>query len=101
MAGAWALTYVSLFEGFGIPLLEAMKCGVPSLTSNVSSMPEVAGSTAVLADPLSVEDISRGLSEIDRPALREKLAAQCRAQSELFSWDRTAKRFWENIRALT
>ena len=101
MAGAWALTYVSLFEGFGIPLLEAMKCGVPSLTSNVSSMPEVAGKTAVLADPLSVEDISRGLKEIDRPALREKLAAQCRGQSDLFSWDQTAKRFWENIRSLT
>jgi len=101
MAGAWALTYVSLFEGFGIPLLEAMKCGVPCLTSNVSSMPEVAGDAAILVDPLSVEDISRGLSEIDRPGQREKLAARCGAQSRPFSWDQTAARFWESIQSLT
>lgn len=101
VAGAWALTYVSLFEGFGIPLLEAMRCSVPCLTSNVSSMPEVAGDAAILVDPFSIEDICRGLMKIDKPENRNKFAARCEAQSHKFSWDQTASRFWKSIQSLT
>ena len=101
VASARALTYVSLFEGFGIPILEAMNCDVPSLTSNVSSMPEVGGSAAVYVDPQSIADISRGLQELEDDELREKLKRNCAAQRTKFSWDQTASRFWQNILDLT
>src|SRR3989449_1555750 len=61
---ARVFAYPSLWEGFGNPVLEAMACGCPVVTSNVSSMPEVAGEAAVLVDPTSVEDIARGLAAV-------------------------------------
>ena len=90
MPGAMALCYPSLFEGFGIPILEAFHCDVPVLTSAISSMPEVAGDAAVLIDPHSIEAISKGLHRILDPVLRENLIKKARMRRALFSWDKSA-----------
>jgi len=89
--GAAAVVLPSLYEGFGLPIIEAMACGVPVLTSNVTSMPEIAGDAAVLVDPRSVEDIAAGLDSIlSDQALRSKLVASGLIQAAKYSWDTTA-----------
>lgn len=98
VASAFALTYVSLFEGFGIPILEAMYCDVPSITSNCSSMPEVAGKAGLLADPNSVESICEQMLVLWKTSgLRQKLVEEGRIQRQHFSWDLTAKRLWDSL----
>lgn len=88
MGSAFALTYVSLFEGFGVPLLEAMHAEVPIITSNVSSMPEVVGEAALLVDPDSVNEISVAMQQIYEDAqLRSKLVEKGKSQRNQFSWD--------------
>lgn len=92
MAAAQVFVYPSLFEGFGLPLLEAMHAEVPVLTSNVSSLPEVAGEGALLVQPDSVEDIARGLAQLDQnSSLRAELVERGREQRERFSWARAAE----------
>jgi glycosyltransferase involved in cell wall biosynthesis len=89
-ASALAVTYFSLFEGFGVPLLEAMNCDTPIITSNVSSMPEVVGEAALLVNPESVEEIANAMQEIyENENLREKLIGQGRIQRTKFDWDKT------------
>lgn len=84
--------YPSLYEGFGIPVLEAMQSGTAVLTSSVSSMPEVGGDAARYADPRDVGDIRRGLSELlGDPDLRSRCAAAGRARAEMFDWTATAE----------
>ena len=98
MASALALVYVSLFEGFGIPVLEAMNCDVPVLTSETSSMPEVGGEAVVYANPNSVESIAQGLHQLTfDEALRNDLIKKARSQREKFSWDQTATSLWSSI----
>ncbi len=93
-AGVFA--YVSLFEGFGMPVLEAMASGVPVLTSNISSMPEVAGSAAVLVDPLSVDDIADSLRTLlQDECLRNTLALAGRERALQFEWKTSALRLLE------
>lgn len=83
--------YVSLYEGFGLPLLEAMALGAPAVTSNVSSLPEVAGDAAVLVDPCCVEAIAGGLRRVvTDPGLADALRAKGIARAQTFSWERTA-----------
>jgi len=90
--GAALLAYPSLYEGFGFPVAQAMACGVPVLTSNVSSLPEVAGGGALLVDPMSVDDIRCGLrSLLDSPGLRETLGAAGRRRAECYRWSRCAR----------
>jgi alpha-1,3-rhamnosyl/mannosyltransferase len=85
--------YPSLYEGFGIPVLEAMQSGTAVLTSSVSSMPEVGGSAARYADPRDVGDIARGLRElITDPELRSRCAEAGIARSAAFDWTDTARR---------
>ena len=92
LASALALTYVSLFEGFGIPIVEAMKCSVPVITSNTSSMPEVAGDAALIVDPISVDSIKRAMIRINEDELmRSSLIEKGRNQALQFSWDKTAE----------
>jgi glycosyltransferase involved in cell wall biosynthesis len=82
----------SLYEGFGLPLLEAMAHGTPVLSSRVSAMPEVVGDAGLLVDPYDVEDITRGLRRFFRDeGLREQLAPLARAQAARFSWHRAAQ----------
>ena len=92
-----ALIYVSYFEGFGIPILEGMKSGVPVVSSNTTSMPEVGGDAVIYVDPFSVESITKGMLE----ALNEEKAKiyikKGLVQSEKFSWDLSAKQVWEVI----
>jgi hypothetical protein len=95
-AGAACLIFPSLFEGFGIPLVEAMRVGCPIAASNVTSIPEIVGDAGVLFDPLDPADISRALAAILRdPAMATELARRGRARAELFSASRTAERTLE------
>lgn len=95
VGGAMSLVLPSTFEGFGIPIIEAMACDVPVITSNTTSMPEVAGDAALLVDPYSVDSISDGLSAMALdPELQAGLIARGRKQRERFSWDKTADLLW-------
>jgi glycosyltransferase involved in cell wall biosynthesis len=96
LSGAKALVFPSLYEGFGMPVLEAMVCGVPVLTSRVSSLPEVAGDAAVLVDPSNVDDIAAGLRRIvHEPDLRRTLVERGYRQAQKFSWQDAARQLWE------
>lgn len=96
LSGARALVFPSLYEGFGMPVLEAMACGVPVLTSRVSSLPEVAGDAAVLVDPLDVDSIAAGLRQIvDQLDLRRTLVERGYRRAQKFSWRYAAQQLWE------
>jgi len=98
LGGALALVYVSYFEGFGIPIVEAMYADVPVITSNVTSMPEVAGKAALIVDPFSVDSIVNALQQIYAdPILRESLIELGRLQRQKFSWDKTEEQLWKSI----
>ena len=98
MGSAEALTYVSYFEGFGIPILEAFQCGTPVITSNVTSMPEVAGDAAILTNPFSPDSIADAMKKIaGNTSLKKSLANKGKERASLFSWDKTAEKFWESI----
>lgn len=97
-ASALALTYASILEGFGIPILEAMQCHVPVITSNITSMPEVAGDAALLVDPFSVQSISDAMIQIsENESLREQLIQLGKSRLKVFSWDQTANRLWKSL----
>jgi alpha-1,3-rhamnosyl/mannosyltransferase len=90
-AGAACLAFVSLCEGFGLPVAEAMAAGTPVVTSNRSSMPEVAGDAALLVDPCSVDAIADGISRVlEDSALAEDLRRRGRIRSAVFDWSVTA-----------
>ena len=98
MAAAYALVYASLFEGFGIPIIEAYKCAVPAIVSNTSSMPEVAGDAALIVDPTDYHDIADKMSQLYKDeGLREKLSKNAVQQAQKFTWDKAAEVLWENI----
>src|SRR5574340_1294637 len=96
---ASAFVFPSLYEGFGLPPLEAMASGTPVVTSNVSSLPEVVGDAAVLVNPENVFDIARGVREaLTDEALRQRLQAKGPAHAARFSWERTAREVLEVYR---
>lgn len=98
IAASISLIYVSLFEGFGVPVLEGMKSDVPVITSNVSSLPEIAGNAALLVNPFSVDSISDGMVKIFKDdKLREDLIEKGKIQRELFSWNESAGRLWNCV----
>jgi len=89
---ASCLVYPSLFEGFGLPILEAFRCGTPVITSNTSSLPEVAGEAGLLIDPHSPEDIAEAIKRfLSDDHLRGKLRAAIPAQLQKFSWEKAAR----------
>lgn len=101
LAGARALVYPSLYEGFGFPVIEAMAAGTPVLTSNVSSLPEVAGEDAVLVDPKDEHAIGEGLRRLlEDDALRERLVGPGRARAAGYTWEATARRTAEVLRGV-
>jgi glycosyltransferase involved in cell wall biosynthesis len=91
--GALCFAYPSYFEGFGIPLLEAMRCGTPTMTSDRTCFPEVVGDASLIIDPFDEESIAAGLWRmISDAALREQLRSRGFVQSNLFDWRHTARR---------
>jgi|SRR5579862_4793335 len=89
--GAQALIFPSLYEGFGLPILEAMGCGIPVVTSNITAMPEVAGDAALLVDPTSVEQIADAMKRIvSDTSLRDELRERGLLRAAKFPWSNTA-----------
>jgi len=98
LGSAEALLYVSYFEGFGIPILEAFYAGVPVITSDTTSMPEVAGKAALLASPNDVQAIAKQMQRIiEDHGLRQKLIEEGNLQKQKFSWDKTANLLWQSV----
>lgn len=98
MSGASIFTYVPYFEGFGIPLVEAMRCGIPILSGNRTSLPEVAGDAALYCDPFDVGDICAKLTELcGNPSLRDQLGKRALERAGLFSWNHSSDLAWEVI----
>jgi glycosyltransferase involved in cell wall biosynthesis len=91
LCAADVFAYVSLYEGFGLPVLEALACGVPTLSSNTSSLPEVAGSAAMLVNPMDVDEIALGLRRLlTDTVLRQELQKASLIQAARFSWQQAA-----------
>lgn len=98
LGGATGFAYPSLFEGFGLPILEAMHAEVPVITSQTTSMPEVAGKAALLVDPTDVSGIAEALRQLyEQPRLRQRLIAEGQQQRQQFSWAHTAEVVYQAI----
>jgi glycosyltransferase involved in cell wall biosynthesis len=92
-SGALCFVYPSYFEGFGLPPLEAMKCGAPAIVGNATSLPEVVGDAALQVDPFNVSAIAAAMDQlIKNSELREKLRVKGQARAKLFDWNDTAQR---------
>jgi len=100
-AGATAFVFPSLYEGFGFPPAQAMAAGVPTIVSNVSSLPEVAGDAALLIDPRSPGDLASAMNRLlTSPSLRAELGPRSRAHAARFNWNDCARRsvaFFERV----
>ncbi len=98
MGSAVALTFLPLFEGFGIPLVEAMYCDIPILASNVTSVPEIAGDAALYADPHDIDEITKQMLTIVRDEnLRKDLIEKGKERRKKYNWDQTANGLWTDI----
>lgn len=96
--GALFVAFVSLYEGFGLPIVEAMASRVPVLTSNTSAMPEIAGKAALIVDPLSVNEIRQGMDRLaESSTFRRELIEAGVERATLFSWDQTAAEHWRLV----
>ena len=101
-AGASVFAFPSLGEGFGLPVLEAMAAGTPVLTSDRSSLPEVAGDAALLVDPTAISSIRAGLARLLADSgLRSDLAARGRGRAATFTWERTARATLDYLTSVT
>ena len=97
-ASAIGTLYVSLFEGFGIPIIESMQCGVPVITSDCSSMPEVAADAALLVNPKEINLIAEAILKLSKnELLRQTLIAKGFERSKDFSWDKSANHYWSSV----
>ncbi len=98
LGAALALTFVPFFEGFGIPVVEAMSAGIPVVCSNTTSLPEVGGDAVLYADPCKTDEITEAMHLIaNDKKLREDLIKKGAIQKEKFSWEKTADKLWQSI----
>lgn len=98
MAAAFALVYIPYFEGFGIPLVEAMNCGLPIISGNLTSLPEVAGDVAIYVDPMNAKEVADHMQQLaSDPELYQQMQEKSLERSKLFSWDFTAESVWKVI----
>jgi glycosyltransferase involved in cell wall biosynthesis len=101
ISGATTLVYPSVYEGFGLPPLEAMACGVPVIASNVSSLPEVVGNTGLLIDPHDVDGLTRAIEMfLGTPELRQQLSQKALNRSALFTWERCVEQTIDAYRSV-
>ncbi len=101
LAASVALCYPSLYEGFGLPVLEAMQSGTPVICSNRSALPEVAGDAAILIDPEDATDLQRAMVRVFRdPQLRQQLIQRGRQRARQFSWEQSAQQLEQIFLAL-
>jgi glycosyltransferase involved in cell wall biosynthesis len=97
-AATTAVLYTSLFEGFGLPIVDAFNAEVPIITSNISSMPEIAGDAAMIVDPYNPMQIAEAMIALSQDNnLRNNLINKEKQRKELFTWDRTADLLWQTI----
>ena len=97
-ASTLGVLYASLFEGFGLPIVDAFNAHVPVITSNVSAMPEIAGDAALIVDPYQPQDIAEAMRALRQDdELRNRLIENGKARQNLFTWDRTAGLLWATI----
>jgi glycosyltransferase involved in cell wall biosynthesis len=92
--GAFCFVFPSLYEGFGLPPLEAMACGTPVVVSNAASLPEVVGEAGIYVDPLDIENIADGLARMADSSINSEFARKGLKQSERFSWEITTEKIW-------
>lgn len=97
-AAAYAMVYIPYFEGFGLPIVEAMACNVPVITSNITSMPEVAGEAGVLVSPYDVKQVTDAMIKLtnNQDFYQQKTLASAKRKLD-FSWDDSALKFWDSI----
>ena len=100
-ASAMALFYISYFEGFGVPMLEAFNCNVPVICSDRTALPEIAGEAAMKVDPFDIGMITEAMGKVENDQeLRSELIAKGIQRKNEFSWDRTADLLWNSIENL-
>lgn len=98
MGAAFALAYIPYFEGFGIPLVEAMRCGIPIISGNLTCLPEVAGDAAIYVNPFDTDEVSKAMIYLASDDQKQaELASKSLERSTLFSWNYTAKATWNVI----
>lgn len=98
LGSAKALTFIPYYEGFGIPLIEAMQAGIPVITSNTTSLPEVAGDAALLVNPFEINDIKNAMLQVyTNEILCKSLIEKGNLQKQNFSWDKSADLLWQSI----
>ena len=97
-ASAMAMVYTSLFEGFGLPIVDSFNAQVPIITSNVTAMPEIAGDAALLVDPYNPDQLAEAMCNLQQnKGLRDELIQKGIARKGLFTWDRTADLLWKTM----
>jgi glycosyltransferase involved in cell wall biosynthesis len=99
-AGAAAFLYPGIYEGFGLPIIEAMACGSPVVTSETGAAPEIAGGAALLVDPFDVESIAAGLEQVMLPGEGDRLRRLGHERVRFFNWDAAAAQTTEVYRQL-
>lgn len=99
--GAELFAFPSLYEGFGLPVLEAMQCGCPVITSDSSSIPEVAGDAAIMVDPEDIKGLAASMEKVlENRAFRNSLARKGLRRSKLFSWEKSARALLQSLETL-
>lgn len=101
MGAAFALTYIPYFEGFGIPLVEAMRCGIPIISGNLTCLPEVAGDAAIYVNPFDTDEVSKAMIDLAADEQQQAaLAAKSLQRATLFSWEYTADATWNVLKEI-